>query len=74
MISAGGPVGFPLLLILIFYYFQKPILRILCLAGVFGWIGIIVVLAIVHEDWNLLIFPAIVGIGWTALHPLLKDL
>jgi hypothetical protein len=62
-----------MLLIIGFYKLQKPILRILCLAGLIGWIGSFVFRAISQCDWNMMIFPVFVGLGWAALHPLLKE-
>jgi hypothetical protein len=71
--TGGGVVGLPLLLIFGFYAFQKPVLRVVCLAGAIAWMGMFVVIAITRSDWNMLVFPAILGLGWMALHPLLKD-
>ncbi len=71
--TGGGTAVLPLLLIFGFYTFQKPILRMMCLAGTIAWMGMFIVIAITWSDWNMLIFPAILGLGWMALHPLLKD-
>ena len=63
MVPDGGAAGIPLLFIFGFYAFDKPILRGICLAGVVGWMGMFVVMAFVHANWNMLIFPIIIGFG-----------
>jgi hypothetical protein len=69
----AGVLGLPLLLIFGFYSFQRSVLRLICVLGIVCWMGIFVAMGITHGDWNDMIFPAILGLGWAALHPFLKN-
>ncbi len=71
--TGGGVIALPLLLIFGFYSFSRPWLKGLCVAGVLVWGGGFLVSAIEEMEWRTLTFPAIVCLGWMALHPLLKD-
>ena len=72
--TGGGVIAGPLLCIMGFYWFQRPYLKYPCLIMAVGWIIMCIAIAIIKSEWLILIFPAILGLGWTALHPLLKDI
>jgi hypothetical protein len=72
-VIGGGVIAFPLLCILGFYWFARPIPKVICLILALAWMGRCVVVAAMKAEWNILIFPAIVGIGWWVLHSMLKD-
>ena len=57
-----------------FYWFQRPYLKYPCLIIAVGWMIMCIAIAIIKSEWLILIFPTILGLGWTALHPLLKDI
>jgi hypothetical protein len=71
--TGGGIFALPILGIFGFYFFQNRYLRTACLIVSIGWILILAASAVVKNEWILLVFPAIVGILWAVIHPLLKE-
>ena len=69
----GGVIAAPLMFILGFYLLSKPGMRLACLALAIGWMLMVLVLAVIKSEWILTIFPAIIGISWSLLHPMLKE-
>ena len=72
--TGGGVIAGPLLCIMGFYWFQRPYLKYPCLIMAVGWMIMCIATAIIKSEWLILIFPTILGLGWTVLHPLLKDI
>ena len=71
--TGGGVIAVPLLCIFGYYWFQRPYLKFPCLILALGWMIMCAAIAIVKSEWSILTFPAILGIGWAILHPILKN-
>ena len=69
----GGVFAAPLLFIIGYYVFTKPLPKIICLLLSLGWITTIIVISVIKSEWILAVFPAIIIIAWMILHPMLKE-
>jgi hypothetical protein len=54
----------PLLLLVGGYLLPNRVARVSSIALLAAWFVWVVVLAVVNRQWNVLMFPALVGIAW----------
>jgi hypothetical protein len=62
--GGGGPIAIPLLLLVAWFFLQRPWLRIICGALLIGWFILVVARAIANQEFNILIFPSLVLLAW----------
>jgi hypothetical protein len=71
--GGGGPLMFPLLLLVGFYVLNNQIARVTCFALLTAWLLWYSAYAVFSAEWHMLTFPALIITAWSLISGINKS-
>ena len=70
--GTAARISVPIVLLIGSYFAENRVWRVLCGVGLALWMGCVIVAAIITEQWNVLVFPALVVVFWAVISEVKK--